>query len=115
MNRAGSRRKRSSILLLLVCAAAVVVTAVPVVAQTDGEEGKSKKTYKEKARDLPLRWKLWLDEEVYPLMSKEQRQAFLSLETEAQRKAFVERLLSAGDLTSFDHHVLTLEDVRDRR
>jgi VWFA-related protein len=43
-------------------------------------------------QQLPLRWRIWLDEEVYPLITKEQRQAFLSLDTDAQRRSFVERL-----------------------
>jgi VWFA-related protein len=42
--------------------------------------------------NLPEHWRVWISEEVYPLISKEQRQAFLSLETEAQRQAFAERL-----------------------
>lgn len=42
--------------------------------------------------EIPVHWLVWLNEEVYPLITKEQRQAFLALETEAQRKTFVERL-----------------------
>lgn len=42
--------------------------------------------------ELPEKWKKWLDEEVYPLITREQRKAFLALETEEQRQAFVERL-----------------------
>jgi VWFA-related protein len=41
---------------------------------------------------LPTRWLVWLEQEVYPLITKEQRRAFLALESEAQRKAFSERL-----------------------
>jgi VWFA-related protein len=41
---------------------------------------------------LPVRWAVWLEEEVYPLITKQQRQAFLSLETDAQRTSFAERL-----------------------
>jgi hypothetical protein len=92
MNRANGGRDRRSILLVLVCAVAVALIAAPVFVQADEEKGESKSTAKAKARDLPIRWRVWLDEEVYPLITKEQRQAFLSLETEAQRKAFVERL-----------------------
>lgn len=44
------------------------------------------------AAELPEKWKKWLDEEVYPLITREQRKAFLALETEEQRQAFVERL-----------------------
>ena len=41
---------------------------------------------------LPDRWKRWLEQEVYPLITSEQRKAFLALETDAQREEFVERL-----------------------
>jgi VWFA-related protein len=61
-----------------------LVSLVPVAAGGADEEAARS--------ELPLQWKLWLDEEVYPLITKEQRQAFLALETEAQRRAFVERL-----------------------
>ena len=44
------------------------------------------------AGPLPEKWKKWLDEEVYPLITREQRKAFLALETDEQRQAFVERL-----------------------
>jgi len=60
--------------------------------------GKKKQKESKKAQQIqllqqmPLRWRVWLDEEVYPLITKVQRQAFLSLETDAQRKAFAERL-----------------------
>lgn len=41
---------------------------------------------------LPEEWRRWLEEEVYPLISGEQRKAFLALETDEQRRAFAERL-----------------------
>jgi len=44
------------------------------------------------ASELPEKWKKWLDEEVYPLITREQRKAFLALETDEQRQAFAERL-----------------------
>ncbi len=69
-----------------------MLTASPVLAQNADAKEQPEKSWKDKARELPLRWRVWLDEEVYPLITKEQRRAFLSLETEAQRKAFVERL-----------------------
>jgi VWFA-related protein len=47
---------------------------------------------KEALASLPEEWRVWLEEEVYPLVTKEQRRAFLALETEAQRAAFAERL-----------------------
>ena len=45
-----------------------------------------------KPKDLPERWRVWLEEEVYPLITSEQRKAFLALETDAQRKEYAERL-----------------------
>jgi Ca-activated chloride channel family protein len=45
-----------------------------------------------KVKDLPEHWRVWLEEEVYPLITDVQRKAFLRLRTEAQRQAFSERL-----------------------
>ncbi len=45
-----------------------------------------------KPKDLPERWRVWLQEEVYPLITSEQRKAFLALETDEQRKEYAERL-----------------------
>jgi hypothetical protein len=50
------------------------------------------KEVKAALENLPEHWRVWLEEEVYPLITKEQRRAFLGLETEAQRQAFAERL-----------------------
>jgi len=77
---------------MIVCAVLAVLFSTSMVAHADDQKGKSKSKEKADGTELPLRWKLWLDEEVYPLISKEQRKAFLQLETEAQRKAFVERI-----------------------
>lgn len=44
------------------------------------------------AADLPPRWERWLDEQVYPLITDEQRTTLEQLETEAQRTAFADRL-----------------------
>jgi VWFA-related protein len=51
-----------------------------------------KSEVKESLENLPEHWRIWLEEEVYPLITKDQRRAFLALETEAQRLAFAERL-----------------------
>ena len=83
---------RNSVLLVIVCAVLAVIFTTPIVAQADEKNGQSKSQDKKGETELPLRWKLWLEEEVYPLISTEQRKAFLQLETEAQRKAFVERI-----------------------
>jgi Ca-activated chloride channel family protein len=58
-----------------------------------GDKKKAKKAERaEQLASIPLQWLVWLEEEVYPLITKEQRQAFLALETDAQRRTFVERL-----------------------
>jgi VWFA-related protein len=47
---------------------------------------------KEAMANLPEHWRVFLEEEVYPLITRDQKRAFLALETEAQRHAFAERL-----------------------
>lgn len=67
--------RRLILLAMAACLAATVATA-----------------QRARVRDLPSQWRIWLEEEVYPLVTPEQRQAFLALETEAQRTEFVDRL-----------------------
>ena len=43
-------------------------------------------------KDLPENWRIWIEDEVYPLITREQKQAFLALDTEAERRAFADRL-----------------------
>jgi hypothetical protein len=45
-----------------------------------------------KVSDLPTQWRKWLEEEVYPLITAEQRKTFLALENDAERADFAERL-----------------------
>ncbi len=45
-----------------------------------------------KVSELSPEWRRWLEEEVYPLITTEQRKAFLALETEAERADFAERM-----------------------
>jgi len=92
MSRSKNRPDRNSVLLIIVCAVLAVIFATPSVAVAENQKGKSESNEKVEKAELPLRWKVWLEEEVYPLISTEQRKAFLRLETEAQRKAFVERI-----------------------
>ncbi|MDD5562349.1 MAG: VWA domain-containing protein [Thermoanaerobaculaceae bacterium] len=55
-----------------------------------------------KVAELPEKWRKWLEDEVYPLITSEQRQAFLALADDAQREAFAERLWVVwGDLYGF--------------
>ena len=63
---------------LIVASLAVALAARPGLA---GSESK-----------LSPEWRQWLDEEVYPLITGEQRKAFLALESEGERKEFAERL-----------------------
>jgi VWFA-related protein len=41
---------------------------------------------------VPEPWRTWLEEEVYPIITPEQRKAFLALETDEQRREFSEQL-----------------------
>lgn len=41
---------------------------------------------------LPEQWRRWLEDEVYPLISTEERKVFLALETDEQRTEFADRL-----------------------
>ncbi len=68
------------------------VSATPAPDPIDKATGQAGEDEKPRARDLPEHWRVWLEEEVYPLITKEQRNAFLALDTEAQRRAFAERL-----------------------
>jgi len=45
-----------------------------------------------RAKDLPERWRTWLEEEIYPVISREERDAFLKLSTDEQRQEFVTHL-----------------------
>ncbi len=65
---------------------------VPGMVWADQQGDDQEKVAKRTAKDLPEYWRVWVEEEVYPLINKEQKKAFISLETEAQRKAFAERL-----------------------
>lgn len=72
----------------LVVAVLVVASVLAAFAPAVAEAAQDKPSVK----DLPENWRAWLEEEVYPLITKEQRQAFLELETDAQRQSFADRL-----------------------
>lgn len=82
--------------ILAVVAAIAVGAPAATATPTSDKPGKATdqpgEEEKRRARDLPEQWRVWLEEEVYPLITKEQRSAFLALDTEAQRRAFAERL-----------------------
>lgn len=82
---------------LLVCVVFVVLVAAFSVAPAEESSPPPGGMLKEKGEaltieDLPEHWQVWLEEEVYPLISRDQQKAFLRLETEAQRQAFADRL-----------------------
>jgi VWFA-related protein len=64
---------------------ALVLMATPALAGKKDEE-------KKKIEDLPPHWRIWIEEVVYPLIDGSQTKAFLELETEAQRRAYADRL-----------------------
>ncbi|MFV2071565.1 MAG: VWA domain-containing protein [Thermoanaerobaculales bacterium] len=82
----------SSAILILVVGAAVLGGPAAAVGGEKSAKQSTKQKTKQKVKELPPHWYVWLEEEVYPLITPEQRRAFVALETEAQRKAFVERL-----------------------
>ncbi len=77
--RQGARWLRSCLLIGL-----AIMTLSPLGVIADSS--------KPKVKDLPEHWRGWIEDEVFPLISKEQKEAFLQLQTEAQRKVFAERL-----------------------
>lgn len=84
--RTGARRRRSPAVAAV--AVALVLSFAWPSAPVDAGATDDALTVKE----LPERWRVWLEEEVYPLITREQKRAFLTLDTEAQRQAFAERL-----------------------
>jgi Ca-activated chloride channel family protein len=71
-------RRRLVVSVTLVVVAALFLLAVPRA--------------RGKTPQIPEKWRVWLEEEVYPLISSEQRKTFLALETDEQRTEFAEQL-----------------------
>jgi len=94
MNREAGKRRWNIPTRVVVCVlCAGLLSPSNAVSGSKKKQKESKKAQQiQLLQQLPLRWRIWLDEEVYPLITKEQRQAFLSLDTDAQRRSFVERL-----------------------
>jgi VWFA-related protein len=61
-------------------------------ASESGETNETVKPARTRVKDLPPHWRMWLEEEIFPLITKQQKRAFLQLESEAQRRAFADRL-----------------------
>ena len=89
-DRARGRRGRRSGLRLL--AACLALLPALVAWPTDPAKKQDVEPERRSVKDLPESWRIWLEEEVYPLLSKDQKRAFLALDTEAQRQAYAERL-----------------------
>ncbi len=94
MNRGPGKRRWNIPTRVVVC-----VLCLGLLSPSSAVGGSKKKQTESKKKQqiqllqqVPLRWRIWLDEEVYPLITKEQRQAFLALDTDAQRRSFAERL-----------------------
>ena len=94
MNRGPGKRRWKIPTRVVVC-----VLCLGLLSPSSAVGGSKKKQTESKKKQqiqllqqVPLRWRIWLDEEVYPLITKEQRQAFLALDTDAQRRSFAERL-----------------------
>jgi len=93
MNTEPGKRWRGIPTRVLVCVLCFVLLGPSSAAGGNKKKKESKKEQQiQLLQQVPLRWRIWLNEEVYPLITKEQRQAFLALETDAQRKSFAERL-----------------------
>ena len=74
-------RQRAVLLPTLVCLA--LIASAPVASAA---------LDRTKVQELPEKWRTWLTEEIYPLITEEQKSAFLALDTEAQRDSFAERM-----------------------
>ncbi len=96
--------------MFLGCAMLVAAVGFLIPAPVGGEEQEEPKRT---TKDLPEHWRVWVEELVYPMLTKEQRKAFLALDTEAQRKAFVERLwILWGRQTGFGSAFRTMYEER---
>lgn len=88
--RIAAKRVVASLLAAVVfgvCAApAAHSSPTPSPAKGKGE------SIRAQVKKLPEPWRVWLEDEVYPLITKNQKRAFVQLETEAQRSAFADRL-----------------------
>jgi len=99
-------RRRSWWTLVMVLAL-VAAMAGPATAATFS------KKQKERIEELPDEWRNFLLQEVFPLVTKEQVDAFLELETEAQRRAYVDRLwILWGRQTGFGSSFRTIYNER---
>jgi VWFA-related protein len=97
---------------LVFVAAAAAVGSTPVAADPLPEKEKEA-SVREKIKQLPPDWRVWLDEEVYPLITRPQKRAFVELETEAQRRAFADRLwILWGRQTGFGSSFRSMYDDR---
>lgn len=87
---------------------ATLMFVAPAPARAEQQRAPKRTT-----KDLPEFWRAWVDEVVYPLITKEQKRAFIALDTEAQRAAFAERLwILWGRQTGFGASFRTIYEER---
>lgn len=86
MVRTGLNARRVTAALLAVFVLAVAAGVADASPKRAGE------STRELVKALPQPWWVWIEEEVYPLITKKQKAAFVRLETEAQRRVFADRL-----------------------
>jgi VWFA-related protein len=83
----GNSNRRSFVALLVLATIALVLLATP---------GDAAKKTKQQLADLPAKYRIWL-QSVNLLITKEERKAFLELEKDYQRDAFIERFWDFRD------------------
>jgi VWFA-related protein len=87
------RGMRSSWLVVPMLVVGIVASGLSQPAAGGPSPAKERsKDGKRRVRDLPPEWQIWIEEEVYPIINNRQKKAFLQLESEAQRRSFVDRL-----------------------
>ena len=94
---------------LVLVLAGMRVSHVAAEPSPKKEKGESDRL---RVKDLPPQWKIWIEEEIYPLLTKQQRRAFLQLESEAQRRAFVPEALGLGAQVAVERPDEGGDDVR---
>ncbi|MEE4272419.1 MAG: hypothetical protein V2I67_12140, partial [Thermoanaerobaculales bacterium] len=85
---AGVGTRTATVMLLT----AAVLGACAVVDASPGPAKGGEESLRVRLKALPEPWRMWIEDEVYPLITTNQKRAFVELETEAQRRAFADRL-----------------------
>ena len=72
MEEQTSKRERKIFPLLLVCALCAGLVGSSAAAGSGGKKKDRKEQETAQLQELPIRWRIWLEEEIYPLITKEQ-------------------------------------------